>query len=60
MRTRTTAPRRTAVWAAGLVLTMLLATCGQNAAAPSAGGGGAQCLAPAAGCVKVGVILPET
>jgi D-xylose transport system substrate-binding protein len=39
---------------------MLLAACGQNAAAPSAGGGGAQSPAPAAGGVKVGVILPET
>ncbi len=48
------------MWAAGLGLTMLLAACGQNAAAPSAGGGGAPSPAPAAGGVKVGVILPET
>ncbi len=60
MRTRTTSPRRTAVWATGLGLTMLLAACGQNAAAPSGGGGGAPSPAPAAGGVKVGVILPET
>jgi D-xylose transport system substrate-binding protein len=39
---------------------MLLAACGQNAAAPSGGGGGAPSPAPAAGGVKVGVILPET
>jgi D-xylose transport system substrate-binding protein len=66
MRTRTTAPRRTAptrtaLWAAGLGLTMALAACGQNAAAPSAGGAsGAPSAAPATGGVKVGVILPET
>lgn len=59
MRTRTTATRRTAAWAAGLGLTMVLAACGQNAAAPSSGGG-APSAAPAAGGVKVGVILPET
>jgi D-xylose transport system substrate-binding protein len=64
MRTRTTAPRRTAprqsaLWAVGLGLTMVLAACGQNAAAP-APSGGAQSAAPAAGGVKVGVILPET
>ena len=59
MRTRTTAARRTAVLTAGLGLTMVLAACGQNAAAPSSGGG-AQSAAPAAGGVKVGVILPET
>ena len=59
MRTRTTAARRTAVLTAGLGLTMVLAACGQNAAAPSSGGG-APSAAPAAGGVKVGVILPET
>ena len=59
MRTRTTATRRTAVLAAGLGLTMVLAACGQNAAAPSSGGG-ASSAAPAASGVKVGVILPET
>ncbi len=59
MRTRTTAARRTAVLTAGLGLTMVLAACGQNAAAPSSGGS-AQSAAPAAGGVKVGVILPET
>ncbi len=48
------------MWATGLGLTMLLAACGQNAAAPSGGGGGAPSPAPAAGGVKVGVILPET
>jgi D-xylose transport system substrate-binding protein len=58
MRTRTTATRRTAVWTAGLGLTMVLAACGQNAAAPSSGG--APSAAPAASGVKVGVILPET
>jgi D-xylose transport system substrate-binding protein len=59
MRTRTTATRRTAAWAAGLGLTMVLAACGQNAAAPSSGGG-QSAAAPAASGVKVGVILPET
>ena len=59
MRTRTTAARRTAVLTAGLGLTMALAACGQNTAAPSSGGG-AQSAAPAASGVKVGVILPET
>ncbi len=59
MRMRTTAARRTAVLAAGLGLTMVLAACGQNAAAPSSGGGSAPSAAPAGG-VKVGVILPET
>jgi D-xylose transport system substrate-binding protein len=40
---------------------MVLAACGQNAAAPSSGGGGGQSAAPpAADAVKVGVILPET
>src|SRR6185503_12553647 len=58
MRTRTTATRRTAVWTAGLGLTMVLAACGQNAAAPSSGG--APSAAPTASGVKVGVILPET
>ena len=58
MRTRTTRGRRTAALATGLGLTMVLAACGQNAAAPSSGGG-ASSAAPAAG-VKVGVILPET
>ena len=58
MRTRTTAVRRTAVLAAGLGLTMVLAACGQNAAAPSSGGS-APSAAPAGG-IKVGVILPET
>src|SRR5689334_4046793 len=60
MRTRTTATRRAAVLTAGLGLTMVLAACGQNAAAPSSSGGGAQSSAPAASGVKVGVILPET
>ena len=59
MRTRTTAVKRTAVLAAGLGLTMALAACGQNAAAPSSGGS-APSAAPAAGGTKVGVILPET
>src|SRR6187200_1432474 len=58
MLTRTTAARRAAVLTAGLGLTMVLAACGQNAAAPSSGG--AQSAAPAASGVKVGVILPET
>ena len=60
MRTMTTATRRTAAWAAGLDLTMVLAACGQNAAAPSSGGGGQSAAPPAADAVKVGVILPET
>jgi D-xylose transport system substrate-binding protein len=65
MRTRTTGTRRaaqgkTALLAAGLGLTMVLAACGQNAAAPSGGGGGQSAAAPAGGGVKVGVILPET
>jgi len=60
MRTRTTAARRTAVLAAGLGLTMALAACGQNAAAPSSGGSASSAPAAAAGGVKVGVILPET
>jgi D-xylose transport system substrate-binding protein len=61
MRTRTTATRRTAaVWAAGLGLTMVLAACGQNTAAPSSGGGQQSAAAPAADAIKVGVILPET
>ena len=60
MRTRTTAVKRTAVLAAGLGLTMALAACGQNAAAPSSGGSGPSAAAPAAGGTKVGVILPET
>jgi len=60
MRTRTTATRRTAVLAAGLGLTMALAACGQNAAAPSSGGSASSAPAAAAGGVKVGVILPET
>ena len=60
MRTRTTAARRTAVLAAGLGLTMALAACGQNAAAPSTGGGASAASAAPAGAVKVGVILPET
>jgi D-xylose transport system substrate-binding protein len=47
------------VWAAGLGLTMVLAACGQNVAAPS-GGGGETAAAPAADAIKVGVILPET
>ena len=46
--------------AAGLGLTMVLAACGQNAAAPAPSGGGAPSAAPAASGVKVGVILPET
>ena len=60
MRMRTTGTRRTAVLAAGLGLTMVLAACGQNAAAPAPSGGSAPSAAPAAGGVKVGVILPET
>src|SRR5918995_1352709 len=61
MRTRTTATRRTAaIWAAGLGLTMVLAACGQNTAAPSSGGGQQSAAAPAADAIKVGVILPET
>ena len=60
MRTRTTAARRTAVLAAGLGLTMALAACGQNAAAPSTSGGASAASAAPAGAVKVGVILPET
>jgi D-xylose transport system substrate-binding protein len=61
MRMRTTGTRRTAVLAAGLGLTMVLAACGQNAAAPApSGGGSAPSAAPAGGGVKVGVILPET
>ena len=60
MRTRTTAAKRTAVLAAGLGLTMALAACGQNAAAPSSGGSAPSAAAPAAGGTKVGVILPET
>jgi D-xylose transport system substrate-binding protein len=60
MRTRMTAVKRTAVLAAGLGLTMALAACGQNAAAPSSGGSAPSAAAPAAGGTKVGVILPET
>jgi len=60
MRTRTTTARRTAVLAAGLGLTMALAACGQNAAAPSTSGGASAASAAPAGAVKVGVILPET
>jgi len=60
MRTRTTAVKRTAVLAAGLGLTMVLAACGQNTAAPSSSGGSAPSAAPAADAIKVGVILPET
>src|SRR5690348_13197935 len=59
MHTRT-ATRRTAVLAAGLGLTMVLAACGQNAAAPSGGGTAPSAAAPAGGGTKVGVILPET
>ena len=60
MRTRTTTARRTAVLAAGLGLTMALAACGQNAAAPSTSGGASAASAAPAGAIKVGVILPET
>src|SRR3954471_21358035 len=61
MRTRTAGTMRASVMAAGLGLTMVLAACGQNAAAPSSGGAsGAPSAAPATGGVKVGVILPET
>jgi D-xylose transport system substrate-binding protein len=60
MRMRTTTARRTAVLAAGLGLTMALAACGQNAAAPSTSGGASAASAAPAGAVKVGVILPET
>jgi D-xylose transport system substrate-binding protein len=51
--------KKTALAVAGAGLALTLAACGQNAAAPSnpAPSGGA---APAAGGVKVGVILPET
>jgi D-xylose transport system substrate-binding protein len=49
--------RRTALAAAGLGLALVLAACGQNAAAPSAP---AQESAPPTGGAKVGVILPET
>ena len=53
--------RRTALAAAGLGLALTLATCGNNAAAPSTGGASASA-APAAPAdsPKVGVILPET
>ncbi len=51
--------RKAAVAAAGLALTLTLAACGQNAAAPSSSGGGATSAA-ATGGTKVGVILPET
>jgi D-xylose transport system substrate-binding protein len=51
--------RRTALAAVGLGLTLTLAACGQNAAAPSAPSGGSGSAAPAGG-IKVGVILPET
>ena len=47
---------RAALAAAGLGLALTLAACGQNAAAPSASGGGSS--APAATGAKVGVILP--
>jgi len=50
--------RKAAVAAAGLALTLTLAACGQNAAAPSSSGGATS--AAATGGVKVGVILPET
>jgi D-xylose transport system substrate-binding protein len=60
MRTRTTAVKRTAVLAAGLGLTMALAACGQNAAAPSSGGSASSAAAAPEGAAKVGVILPET
>jgi len=51
--------KKTALAVAGAGLALTLAACGQNAAAPSnpAPSGGT---APAAGGVKVGVILPET
>ncbi|MHA6628649.1 sugar ABC transporter substrate-binding protein [Pseudonocardia sichuanensis] len=49
--------RRTALAAAGLGLALVLAACGQNAAAPSAP---AEESAAPAGGAKVGVILPET
>jgi D-xylose transport system substrate-binding protein len=48
--------RRTALAAAGVGLTLLLAACGQNAAAPAAP---EESAAPSGG-TKVGVILPET
>ena len=48
--------RRTALAAAGLGLTLVLAACGQNVAAPSA----PQESAAPTGGVKVGVILPDT
>jgi D-xylose transport system substrate-binding protein len=51
--------RRAVLAAVGLGLTLTLAACGQNAAAPSAPSGGSGSAAPAGG-VKVGVILPET
>jgi D-xylose transport system substrate-binding protein len=49
--------RRTALTAAGLGLALVLAACGQNAAAPSAP---AEESAAPTGGTKVGVILPET
>jgi len=49
--------RRTALAAAGLGLALVLAACGQNAAAPSAP---AEESAAPTGGAKVGVILPET
>jgi D-xylose transport system substrate-binding protein len=48
--------RRTALAAAGLGLSLVLAACGQNVAAPSA----PQESAAPTGGVKVGVILPDT
>lgn len=52
--------RRTAVAAAGLGLALVLAACGQNAAAPPASGGSSAPAAAPADAPKVGVILPET
>ncbi len=50
--------RKAALAASGAGLALALAACGQNAAAPSTGGGPTS--AAASGGVKVGVILPET
>ncbi len=51
--------RKTALAAAGLGMTLALAACGQNAAAPSSSGATSAPPAAASGA-KVGVILPET
>jgi D-xylose transport system substrate-binding protein len=51
--------KRTAVAVASMGVALALTACGNNAAAPASGGSGSSS-APAAGGVKVGVILPET